>query len=125
MPERNRQVSPTRLHRLEGRIIDIDGSMRLVVEANEVTGLGRVSYQINGKHHIKEMPLHEIASLVAQQATGATAPSDLSPRVKHKADGYYAQAREGAIGPFKTFAQAEVAMRDHIETQQLTNSPAR
>lgn len=117
---------PQGLNRLEGRLFDDAGHLCLVVEANDATGLGRVSYQEDGARHVIDMPLTEISRLVAQGTNGVSDKSDdLSHRVKEKADGFYAMAREGAIGPFSSFVQAESAMREHIEESLLTNSPAR
>ncbi len=114
------------LNRLQGRLFDDGGNLCLVVEADDRTGLGRVSFQADGVRHLVEMPLMEISRLVAQgTANIESAPTSLSHRVKEDDDGFYAMAREGAIGPFPTFNQAEAAMRDHIEAAQLTNSPAR
>ena len=92
---------PLGQNRLEGRLFTDAGHMCLVVEANNATGKGRVSFQADGVRHVVEMPLTEISRLVAQ--SGNTSPSetpDLTHRVKERADGYYAMAREGAIGPF-------------------------
>lgn len=119
--------NPPGLNRLEGRLFADAGHLCLVVEANEATGQGRVSFQADGVRHVVDMPLIEISRLVAQSNNpqDASTAHSLTHRVSEKADGFYAMAREGEIGPFKSFAQAETAMREHIEQSLLTNSPAR
>ncbi len=107
--------------RLEGRLFAEAGRLCMVVEANETSGIGRVSFREDGKQQVVEMSLSELGrriSLGANLALDTVAAPEATPRIARKRDGWYFSAREGLNGPFRTREEAEEGLSQHILESQ-------
>ncbi len=95
----------------------------MVVEADEASGIGRVSCSIDGKQQIIEMPLNEIGrriSLGGYLVLDNVSGSELSKRITRKKDGWYFSVREGLKGPFRSGEEAERELSRHILASQTS-----
>lgn len=103
--------------RFEGRLFVKDGRLCMVVEANEASGIGRVSFRVDGQQQMVEMPLSEVGqrisagtNLVLDNVSG----TELSKRILRKPDGWFFSAREGLKGPYQSGEEAERELSQYI-----------
>lgn len=122
-------MSSLGLNRLEGRLFSDSGHLCMVVEIDEPSSMGRISYSLDGERQVKDLPIMEVSRLVASNNQAALRHSSKKVEVKHCIDerdgGFYAKTREGDMGPYPSFEAAESAFQEYIEEQKLTNTPAR
>ena len=101
----------------------------MVVEIDEPSSMGRISYSLDGERQVKDLPIMEVSRLVASNSQAALRHSSKKVEVKHRIDeregGFYAKTREGDMGPYASLEAAESAFQEYIEEQKLTNTPAR
>ncbi len=93
----------------------------MVVEVDETSCLGSVSYSVDGTRHLIEMPLSEISrcvSLGANLKLDNVNSENLSSRVVKENDGWFFKAREGLKGPFNTAGEAEQGLGQYIVSAQ-------
>ena len=96
-------MNSTSIGRFEGRLFADAGRLYLVVEANELSGSGRVSYREDGENKVKEMPLSEISKLISRNSElrlDNTGGPIAVKRLIEKPDGWFFSTREGLKGPF-------------------------
>jgi len=93
----------------------------MVVEADEHTGVGRVSCRIDGKTTILEMSLADIGQKLSSQAKmtlDSIGAATSKARVEEHSDGWFFQAREGLQGPFASSEEAEKQLDQHMLVAQ-------
>jgi hypothetical protein len=107
--------------RFEGRLFVAEGRLCMVVEADELTGTGRVSCQLDGRQQVVEMSLTEIGrrissgeSLTLDNVNGA----EVTNRILKKPDGWFFSTREGLKGPYRSDTEAEQQLNQHIVATQ-------
>lgn len=114
-------MSNRTLARFEGRLFVDNSRLCMVVEANEASGIGRVSTRIDGQQTILEMPLADIAMHLSS-TTKLSLDNLGSPaskqRVLKKDDGWFFSAREGLKGPYPSGEQAERELDQYIIAAQ-------
>lgn len=114
-------MSNRTLARFEGRLFVDDGRLCMVVEADESTGIGRVSTRIDGKQTLLEMPLVDIAMYLSSGAKlvlDNLGSPESKQRVLEKEDGWFFSAREGLKGPFPSGEHAERELDQYIIASQ-------
>ncbi len=107
--------------RFEGRLFADAGRLYLVVEANELTGSGRVSFREDGENKVKEMPLSEISKLISRNSElklDNTGGPIAAKRLVEKADGWFFSTREGLKGPYPTAEEAQQNLGQHVVATQ-------
>ena len=107
--------------RFEGRLFADDGRLFLVVEANETTGVARVTCRIAGERRVLEMPLTEVsrrisagANLSLDNINGTESKS----RVVNRDDGWYFSTREGLQGPYSSEDEARTELGNFVIAAQ-------
>lgn len=114
-------MSSVVVNRFEGRLFLEDGRLCMVVEADEVSGMGRVSSRVDGHTNVVEMPISEIGkrlSLSSKMTLDGIGAATSAQRIQEKSDGWYFSAREGLIGPFKTDKEAQKELSEYIMSSQ-------
>lgn len=114
-------MSNVAVNRFEGRLFVNEGRLCMVVEADELSGVGRVSSRVDGKTTVVEMPVSEIGqrlSVAAKMTLDSIGSATSTQRIQQRADGWYFSAREGLKGPFGTSEEAEEALDSYILTSQ-------
>ena len=109
------------VNRFEGRLFLEDGRLCMVVEADEASGIGRVSSRVDGTTQVVEMPLSDIGkrlSLGARMTLDGIGAATSEQRVQEDTDGWYFSAREGQKGPFPSRKQAQEALTRYIMKSQ-------
>jgi len=105
------------VNRFEGRLFVDKGRLCMVVEADELTGVGRVSSRVDGKTIVTEMPVAEIAqrlSMAAKMTLDSIGSATAARRIEQRADGFFFTAREGLQGPFASTEEAEEELDRHL-----------
>ena len=114
-------MSNRTLARFEGRLFVDNGGLCMVVEANESTGLARVSTRIDGQQVLLDMPLADIAmhlSSNAKLSLDNLGSPESKQRVLKKEDGWFFSAREGLKGPYPSGETAERELDQYIIAAQ-------
>jgi len=114
-------VSSSVVNRFEGRLFLEDARLCMVVEADESTGIGRVSSRVDGQSQIVEMPLSEIGkrlSMSAKMTLDSIGAATSAQRVQQKSDGWYFAAREGLQGPFSSHDEARSELDSYLLASQ-------
>jgi len=108
------------VNRFEGRLFLEHGRLYMVVEADEIGGMGRVSVSIDGERQLLDMPISEIAQRLAKSAklTLDSIGDATAGRVQKKSDGWFFSAREGLKGPFDSQQDAQEALDSYIMLSQ-------
>ena len=117
----NTDLKTTSLGRFEGRLFAEAGQLYMVVEANEDTGIARVSCRIDGRQQVLDMPVAEVSKRLssgAPLALDSVGSDDMSKRIVQKPDGWFFSAREGLKGPYSTGEEAERELSQHILAAQ-------
>ena len=107
--------------RFEGRLFADDGRLFLVVEANETTGLARVTCRIEGERRVLEMPLTEVSRRISAGANLSLDNingSESSSRVVKRDDGWYFSTREGLKGPHGSEEEARTELGNFVIAAQ-------
>lgn len=107
--------------RFEGRLFAVDGRLCMVVEADEASGVGRVSLRVQGRQQVVEMPLAEIARRISSGGgllLDNTSGAEASRRVTRRKDGWFFSTREGPKGPYRSSKEAERDLGRHILATQ-------
>ncbi|MGI9323903.1 MAG: DUF6316 family protein [Pseudomonadales bacterium] len=107
--------------RFEGRLFAHAGRLCMVVEADELSGVGRISFREDGENRVVDMPLSEISQRIAANSDllldNARAPES-SKRIVRKPDGWFFSTREGLQGPFQSGQEAEQELGQHMVASQ-------
>jgi len=109
------------VNRFEGRLFLEDGRLCMVVEADESSGVGRVSSRIDGQSNVVEMPLTEISqrlSVSDKMTLDSIGAATSGQRIQQRSDGWYFSAREGLSGPFKSQNEAQKELTAYILSSQ-------
>jgi hypothetical protein len=116
-------VKTNSVGRYEGRLFVKAGRLALVVEANEDSGMGRVSYRVDGEQQVVDMPLSEVSRRISSGTNLAldnVSGSDSSKRILRKQDGWFFSAREGLKGPYGSGEEAERELSQYILSTQMS-----
>ena len=109
------------LARFEGRLFVYEDRLCMVIESDETAGVARVSSRIDGAQTVREMPLAEIAELLAgteKLCLDGIGTDSSKTRVVQKSDGWFFKAREGLKGPFSSGAEAEEELGRYMVAAQ-------
>ena len=114
--------------RLEGRLFAEASTMFMVLDADDRSGIARVSCRMDGHQQVIEMPLADVvrristaSSLILDNMNG---PDSLR-RVTQQGDDWYFTSREGMIGPYATRTEATQNLCRYILAMQTTPPQAR
>lgn len=89
----------------------------MVVEADELSGVGRISSRVDGKTTVVEMPIAEIGkrlSTAAKMTLDSIGSATSARRIEQRSDGWFFSAREGLQGPFASREAAEDELDRHL-----------
>ena len=114
-------VSESMINRYEGRLFLEEGRLCMVVEADELRGVGRVSSRVAGQTNVVEMPLADIGqrlSVSSKMTLDSIGEATSTQRVQQKSDGWYFLAREGLMGPFSSHDEAQDQLTGYILSSQ-------
>ena len=107
---------------MEGRLFADAGRLHLVVEANEETGIGRVSCRIDGEQRVIEMPVSEVARQIScgsDMTLDNTRGPDARQRLLQRSDGWFFSVRDGGLkGPYASGEEAERELGQYIIAAQ-------
>ncbi len=109
------------VNRFEGRLFLEDGRLCMVVEADESSGMARVSSRVDGQSNVVEMTLLEISqrlSVSAKMTLDSIGAATSAQRIQQQSDGWYFSAREGLTGPFSSQDEAQKQLTRYILSSQ-------
>ncbi len=117
-----------RLNRYEGRLFAEGGTLFMVVQADARNDAARVSYRVNDRTHVIDMPLSDVATRVSAGSSlildNLNGPES-AKRILQLDDGWYFASREGRQGPFESRDDAGLAMGRYILSMQSVNETPR
>lgn len=119
---------PHLTRRLEGRLFAEAGTMFMVLDADDRSGIARVSCRLDGEQQVVEMPLAEVVRRISTASSlildNMNSPDSLR-RITRQGDSWYFASREGAIGPYASKSEAAQNLCRYILTMQTTPPSAR
>ncbi len=114
---------PHLTRRLEGRLFAEASTMFMVLDADDRTGIARVSCRMDGLQQVVEMPLADVVRRISTAGSlildNMNSPDSLR-RVTQQGDDWYFTSREGSIGPYTTRTEAAQNLARYILAMQTT-----
>ena len=116
------------LNRLEGRLFTESGTLFMVVHADEASNEAQVSFRVNEKTQVLDLPFSEAAARVAKGANlildNLNSP-EAAKRILEMKDGWYFASREGEMGPYESKEEAGQRLGRYILSMQETGQTSR
>lgn len=119
---------PYLTRRLEGRLFVEASTMFMVLDADERSGIARVSCRMDGLQQVVEMPIADVVRRISSAGSlildNMNSPDSLR-RVTQQGSDWYFASREGSIGPYATRTEAAQNLCRYILAMQTTPPQAR
>lgn len=119
---------PHLTRRLEGRLFAEASTMFMVLDADDRSGIARVSCRMDGQQQVVEMPLADVVRRISSASSlildNMNSPDSLR-RVTQQGSDWYFASREGSIGPYATRTEAAQNLCRYILAMQTTPPQAR
>ena len=115
--------APALTSRFEGRLFSENGRLYFVLDIDPASGVARVSCRGESGQQVIEMPISEIGLRLATSGSlqlDGLNTSETSNRITKLTDGWFFTTREGPNGPFRTEAEADLALSKYILSVQRT-----
>ena len=107
------------LKRAEGRLINVNGQLGLVVNVDCDEQLARVSRKTDTGREVLELSLHDLSLLLSDQQSGTLdALPSANSRISQDGNAWFFASRDGRQGPFGSEEEAEEALQQYILAQQ-------
>ena len=109
------------LKRAEGRLINLDGQLGLVLAVDCDAQVARVSCKVGEERQIIDLDLSQLALLLTEQQ-GATHDNLQSSgdRVSEENGAWYFSSRDGKQGPFGSEDEARDELKAYVLAQQAS-----
>lgn len=109
------------LKRAEGRLINLEGQLGLVLAVDCETQIARISCKVGDKRQIIELELQQLALLLTeQQGSSHDNLQSSGDRVSEESGAWYFSSRDGKQGPFGSEEEARAELKAYVLAQQAS-----